>query len=112
MFSTHTHNSVVMNVLTNLIVAVLLQHILVSSYHMVYLELTQFYMLIILNETTENGSWCPADPQALEDPPLPTPGSALGTDMALACKGPQQCEQAWSYMIVIPHPDSLTVQAS
>lgn len=50
MFSAHTHNSVVMNVLTNLIVAVLLQHIPVSSYHMLYLELTQLYTLIILNK--------------------------------------------------------------
>lgn len=73
----------VMNVLTNPIVAVLLQHILVSSYQLVYLKLTQFYTLIIFNKTTEISSWCPTDPQALEDPPLPSPVSDLGSDTAL-----------------------------
>ena len=81
--NTHTHNFLVMNVLTNPIVAVLLQHILVSSYHIVYLKLTQFYMLIIFSKTTETSTWCPTDPQALEDPPLPSPGSDLGSDTTL-----------------------------
>ena len=71
-----------MNVLTNPIVAVL-QHILVSSYHIVYLKLTQFYTLIIFNKTTETSTWCPTDLQALEDRPLPSPGSDLGSDTTL-----------------------------
>lgn len=50
-------------------------------------KLTQFYMLILLSKTTENGTSCPTDPQALDDPPVPTPGPDLGTDMALQCGG-------------------------
>ena len=44
-------------------------------------------MLILLSKTTENGTSCPTDPQALEDPRVPTPGPDLGTDVALQFGG-------------------------